>query len=458
MAFGVLILGATLCFYHQEDFVSLLKDAKHHSHRVTPVYLPAENRTDLPIIVWWTPFTPHKRIVKECPAGQCLFTQSRTEINNPLTEAVMFYGSSMDWEDLPLPRNPRHYWSLFHEESPKNNRIFTTKPGISLLNLTATFSRYSNYPLVTHFLTSIDVLERATRVTTARKSKQDVALVSYLQSDCNPPSDRDSYVRELMKYVSVDSYGKCLHNRDLPHELLNPLDSLNIDSVRQNLTTFLTKHKFSIAFENAICHDYITEKFWRPLMAGSVPIVLGSPTIKDWAPDVNHSIIVAKDYRSPKELAEYLLYLDSHDEEYEKYLEFKRSGVSNQQLLDHMEHREWVLYDRAHVRPGMTDGFECYVCKKVCERQEKERRGIKMEPIIASQSHYDCLFPEPSLDKEHLSSHAKDHLLMQRYSSACAEETASRIWRLIASGSGQKEVSDAYHTACHNMNTTKYKL
>ena len=282
--------------------------------------------------------------------------------------------------------------------------------------------------------------------------------MSYLQSDCNPPSDRDSYVRELMKYVSVDSYGKCLHNKDLPDELLSPLDSINSDKTREILIHFLAKHKFSIAFENAICHDYITEKFWRPLVAGSVPIVLGSPTIRDWAPDVNHSIIVAKDYNSPRELADYLLYLDSHDEEYEKYLGFKRSGVSNQHLLDHMRHREWMLNPRTDHELGMIDGFECYVCQKVYERRDKERHGVKVEPIIASQSHYNCLFPEPSVDNEHLGSDARKQISLDRYFFTCAEERANKISTLIARGAGQREVSDAYHNACRNIKTAKYKL
>lgn len=32
--------------------------------------------------------------------------------------------------------------------------------------------------------------------------------------------------------------------------------------------------------ENGICNDYVTEKLWRPLFVGTIPIVMGSPTIK----------------------------------------------------------------------------------------------------------------------------------------------------------------------------------
>lgn len=40
------------------------------------------------------------------------------------------------------------------------------------------------------------------------------------------------------------------------------------------------KYKFALAMENAICDDYVTEKLWRPLRLGSVPIVFGSPKVK----------------------------------------------------------------------------------------------------------------------------------------------------------------------------------
>ena len=36
---------------------------------------------------------------------------------------------------------------------------------------------------------------------------------------------------------------------------------------------FIQKYLFAFAFENQNCPDYITEKLFRPLMAGSVPIV-----------------------------------------------------------------------------------------------------------------------------------------------------------------------------------------
>lgn len=42
----------------------------------------------------------------------------------------------------------------------------------------------------------------------------------------------------------------------------------------------LAQYKFTLAFENAVCVDYITEKLWRPLIVGSVPVYYGSPSVQ----------------------------------------------------------------------------------------------------------------------------------------------------------------------------------
>jgi alpha-1,3-fucosyltransferase 10 len=43
---------------------------------------------------------------------------------------------------------------------------------------------------------------------------------------------------------------------------------------------FVARYKFAIAIENAACPDYVTEKFWRPIHLGVVPIVFGAYNIK----------------------------------------------------------------------------------------------------------------------------------------------------------------------------------
>ena len=57
-------------------------------------------------------------------------------------------------------------------------------------------------------------------VNVAEKSRlrreENLSAVVYVQSLCDNPNGREGFVRELMKHVSVDSYGGCLKNKEFP--------------------------------------------------------------------------------------------------------------------------------------------------------------------------------------------------------------------------------------------------
>ena len=53
------------------------------------------------------------------------------------------------------------------------------------------------------------------------------------------------------------------------------------------------EYKFYLAFENALCPDYVTEKFFRTLKLPVVPIVMGGDNYENLVPpgsfiDVNN--------------------------------------------------------------------------------------------------------------------------------------------------------------------------
>ncbi|QQP35997.1 Alpha-1_3-fucosyltransferase, partial [Caligus rogercresseyi] len=75
------------------------------------------------------------------------------------------------------------------------------------------------------------------------------------------------------------------------------------------------QYKFYLAFENSVCKDYATEKFYDVMKYDVVPVVYGLANYSALAPP--HSYIDA--------LGEYLTYLDKNDEEYLKYFKWREN-------------------------------------------------------------------------------------------------------------------------------------
>jgi hypothetical protein len=140
---------------------------------------------------------------------------------------------------------------------------------------------------------------------------------------------RDRYLLELMEHIPVHSYGKVGQNRELVE-----------DRGRDSKLAAITGYRFTIAFENSVATDYVTEKFFQPLVAGSVPIYRGAPNVADFAP-APHSYIDATDFSAPAELAEFLAAMT--DDDYLRYHAWRAEGPTS----------EW----RQHFAPFGTHTF-----------------------------------------------------------------------------------------------------
>jgi hypothetical protein len=128
-------------------------------------------------------------------------------------------------------------------------------------------------------------------------------------------SGRGAYLRELAKHLEVHEYGR-LGNRTIPN-----------DKGRASKLETLSRYRFCLAFENAIAPDYVTEKFYDPLLAGSVPVYLGAPNVAEFAP-VEGCYINAADFAGPAELAGYLLQLARDEPAYNRYLDWRERPFS----------------------------------------------------------------------------------------------------------------------------------
>ncbi|MGO8736562.1 MAG: glycosyltransferase family 10 domain-containing protein [Terriglobia bacterium] len=143
------------------------------------------------------------------------------------------------------------------------------------------------------------------------RPKTEAAEAAFFSSNLQERSGRTEYVRELMRHLKVDCYGRAFHNRELGE-----------DRGRESKLETLSRYRFDLAFENSISQDYLSEKFFDPLVAGCVPVYRGAPNIEEFAPS-DHCFINAADFHGPQELAEYLLHLAKNPAEYDAYFAWK---------------------------------------------------------------------------------------------------------------------------------------
>ncbi|XP_063882209.1 alpha-(1,3)-fucosyltransferase 10-like [Scylla paramamosain] len=432
---------------HLEEYYKIQTNLDEYEDFVEEDVEDCREDKQLPVILWWTPFTGVLGLSRYCTLGNCCLTQDRSLIHQPNVKVLLFYGTDFDPTDLPLPRKKDIWWGLLHEESPKNRPILNHPPVVGLFNITGTFKWESDFPLSLQFLPSLDSLtskeefvptkkkneflesylgseksdelqnvNSKERVFTAEKKESvngnnaqfpkgsastknkgpvddkieksfgKIAPLVYIHSDCDTPSERDKYMMELSRYIKVDSLGDCLNSKTLPPHIADASHFNHPDFWR-----ILARYKFTLSMENYGCDDYITEKFWRPLMVGSVPVYWGSQSITDWAPN-ERSVIKISDFASPKDLADYLHLLLRDDSLYEAHLTHKTRGeITNLKLIAAMNERQWGLDDLE--RGSFIDHYECFVCDEIYRSHPHLTSRTSYETKIADTRHYGC--PEP---------------------------------------------------------------
>uniref|UniRef100_A0A183BZ81 Fucosyltransferase n=1 Tax=Globodera pallida TaxID=36090 RepID=A0A183BZ81_GLOPA len=134
------------------------------------------------------------------------------------------------------------------------------------------------------------------------KMRHKSALAFQVVSNCNASSGRELLVKKLSEFMPIDVSGE--------------------------------RHFFYLAFENSVCPQYVTEKFWRSLRALTVPVVLERAVLAGVEVPQN-AFIAADDFGSVKELADHLKALQNDSKRYLQHFEWtKRYRKSHFAILN----------------------------------------------------------------------------------------------------------------------------
>ncbi|XP_052244234.1 alpha-(1,3)-fucosyltransferase fut-6-like [Dreissena polymorpha] len=222
--------------------------------------------------------------------------------------AIVFFGMADGMGKPPLTleeRNPNQAWIFSSVETPlhmfqeymspewqgKFNWTWTYRPSATFFQpygimLKKEYIPEKNYSDIFH-----------------RKSK----LATWIVSHCQTDSKREIYVGQMNTYKNgtVDIFGGCGKYKPTWGE-------------RDNL---IKDYKFYISFENSFCSDYFTEKFFSAFSTDIIPVVRGGADYTKYVP--NGTYIDTQDFRSPKELVDYLMQMASDEKMYTEILRRK---------------------------------------------------------------------------------------------------------------------------------------
>lgn len=197
-------------------------------------------------------------IKHRCPIDNCEITNDKSKLNE--SEFVLVHLRDRI-DKIPKTRYKNQRWIAVIYESPENTPSLSKYNGI--FNLTSTYQldsdfTYDNFsPIKWELNSNFDINKNFL----INKKKTAAAVISNCRSKY-----RLKYINELKRFIDVDVFGKC--GKPCPSKYANGTSGDCKEIIAQ-------EYKFYFSFENSICNDYITEKFFDILRYDIIPVVFG---------------------------------------------------------------------------------------------------------------------------------------------------------------------------------------
>ncbi|CAF1096670.1 unnamed protein product [Rotaria sordida] len=258
-----------------------------------------------------------------------------------------------------ITRQINQKFIFFLKESPIHSPILSSKQHSQIFNYTQTYRPDSDITATTlrnfFWLFNYKIYPNY-NFNSIIETKESGKILVAIISNCGDSSNRLNYINELKKYISVDVYGKC------------GIPCPKVVNCRQYA---YTTYKFYLAFENSLCDEYVTEKFFFALESAQIiPIVLGWARYDHYIPSTGY--IDVRNFPTPRELGTYIDYLDKNTTAYLEYFQWRQYALHIKipkymcelclkLFLDDKDHKQQSL---EHIDQYWNRKTQCHTYKK----------------------------------------------------------------------------------------------
>ncbi|XP_067947384.1 alpha-(1,3)-fucosyltransferase C-like [Watersipora subatra] len=301
----------------------------------------------------------HKKVVKVVKTSKHQCVNEWGSKNSQGADVLIFGNGEVSLFEKPPHKGPNDLWVFLSKEpQSKLKKRFVQPNWDGMFNYSVTFNRktQASFHIFRPIIVPITPIQQRYFVNKAdMKALWMVSHCKTTESNQNVFSAREEYVIELSKHIPIDVFTSRAESCSLV------LNSVNRSIYNDEEPNF-DKYMFYLSFENSLCQDYITEKFWKVLESDDamIPIALGGVSIEDYytiAPP--NSFIHVTNFSSPEALANHLKYIAKEPDAFNYYHQWRNSyrlnGSNHIMAPDRtlMYHGDYIKYicDLAYERP-----------------------------------------------------------------------------------------------------------
>jgi len=269
----------------------------------------------------------------------CLISEDVSAQSQASADVVLFHAPThrKHGETLPAKKAAGVTYAFVSMEQPKYARYLADRAYLQRsFDLLLTYSQASVYPgttlpnlPLTYYPLNIipaDAILKPAKPMAQKTGYGTGVTVAVLISNCKKAGaeERTAFLKELMEYINVHSYGGCLQNRKEPVVPNDPAWPI-VAQKRARKIVILSDYQYYLAFENSPIDDYVSEKVYEGLLAGAVPVYRGAAGISNFMPG-DDSFINANGMTA-RQLADKLLATSANEALYNSYFAYKARKI-----------------------------------------------------------------------------------------------------------------------------------